>query len=162
MRQIGQLVLGVSVAILVSLAVALSAAAQGPPPNGLPQLPSSFSSTPMTFNCDGVTQYNGVTCAANTPFTVNHAVIAGAATRQDANQLAKATDSGFELSEDGGPLLTPTGSSTKVTKKSDGTFSVAYNDWYDFSGLTGTHTFTFTYVFGGSTFFTVTETYNFS
>jgi hypothetical protein len=160
MRRTGQLVFSVSVAILVSLAVTLSAAAKGPPPNG-PQLPFSFSSTPMTFNCDGVTEYGGLTCAANTPFTVNHSVVAGAATRQDANQLAKATDSGFQLSVDG-QAPPSTGSSTKVTKNNDGTFSVDYNDWYNFTGLTGTHTLTFTFVSGGSTFFTVTETYIFS
>jgi hypothetical protein len=128
MRHSRRLVLGVSLVILASLAVVLPAAAMGPAPKGM-QLPFTLSGNPLTFSCDGVAQYNGLTCAANTPFTVNHSVTVPAASRQAANQLAKATDSYFQLSLNG-QVLAPTGSSTKVNNN-NGSYSVTYNDWYN-------------------------------
>ena len=165
MRQSRGLVLGVSLAILASLVVVLPAAAMGPAPKGT-QLPFTLSGVSMTFNCDGVTQYSPgmLTCAANTPFYVSHSVVAPAASRQAANQLAKDTaDNYFQLSLDG-TVLAPTGSSTKVTANNDGSFSVTFNDWYNFAGFPSgaSHMLTFMFVGGGTTLLSETETYNFS
>jgi hypothetical protein len=163
MRQSRGLVIGVSLVILASLAVALPAAAMAP--KGA-QLPFTLTGTSMTFNCDGVTQYipGMLTCASNTPFTVDHSVIAPAASRQAANQLAKDTaDNFFGLSVDGVPL-TPSGSSQKVTANPDGSYSVTFNDWYNFAGYPpgDSHALVFNFVGNGTAFLTETETYDFS
>src|SRR5579862_2318561 len=146
MRQSRRLVLGVSFVILVSLAVALPAAAK-PTPTGS-ALPFTFAGSGFTFDFP-----------ANAPFYLQHDVIGVATTKKGLAQLKNAS-TGFQVVVDG--VVQSCTPEITITE-SGGVYTVNHGDLCNFpAGMTGTHTFVFNFYDAGAVFFTETETYVFS
>jgi hypothetical protein len=169
MRRSSRFVFGIAVAILVSLAVALPAAAKGPAPTGT-ALPFTFGGSGMTFACDGVTVYSppilgGPTCAANTPFYLLHGVIGATTTTKKGGSLGELRNDSltyFQVIVDG-VVQSCTPEVTVTGPDSAGVYTVSHLDLCNFpAGMTGPHTFTFNFSADGTVFFSETETYVFS